>query len=182
MNTEETREFTLSILTENKSGLLNRITIIFTRRKINIEAINVSETEVHGVSRFTIVVKSTREKLEKVTKQIKKIIEVLGAFLYDDSEIHYQEIALYKLPTKMITSSNHIENLVRSSGARVLTVGEEYTIIEKTGHSHEILNLFDQLKPFGVQEFVKSGRIAISKSKRQTVSFLEELEALSLVS
>ncbi|QCK16738.1 acetolactate synthase small subunit [Mangrovivirga cuniculi] len=182
MRKEENREFTLSILTENKSGLLNRITIIFTRRKINIEAINVSETEVHGVSRFTIVVRCTHEKAVKVVKQIRKIIEVLGAFLYEENEVHYQEIALYKLPTKMLTSSNQIENLVRSSGARVLTVGEEYTIIEKTGHSHEILSLLEQLKPFDVQEFIKSGRIAISKSKRQTVSFLEEMEALSLVS
>src|SRR3712207_1020368 len=87
--------FIISVLTENKSGLLNAITIIFTRRKINIESINVSESEVSGVSRYTIVVKITREKAEKLVKQIRKLIEVLGAFLYEEEDTHFQELALY---------------------------------------------------------------------------------------
>ena len=92
---EELKDFTLSVLTEDRAGLLNQITIIFTRRKINLNSLNVSTTEVKGVSRFTIVVNTTRDTIEKVVKQLRKLIDVLGAFVYDDDQIYYQEIALY---------------------------------------------------------------------------------------
>ena len=84
---EDKEIFTISALTENRSGMLNAVTIIFTRRKMNIEAINVSETEVEGVSRFTIVVKETFSRAEQVVKQINKLVDVLGAFLYREDEV-----------------------------------------------------------------------------------------------
>lgn len=172
---DEVRNFNLSILTENKSGLLNAVTIIFTRRKINIESINVSETEVEGVSRYTVVISTTREQVEKVVKRIRKLIDVFWAFVYEDEEIYYQEIALYKVPTKIFLNSDNTEHLVRSNGARILVIEEEFIIIEKTGHQHETRDLFEKLKPFGVLEFVRSGRIAMSKSTRRTHTFLQEL-------
>lgn len=178
---ENEKLFTLSILTENKSGLLNRITIIFTRRKINIEAINVSGTEVEGISRYTIVVKTTREKAEKLVRQIQKQLEVLGTFMYEDDEIYYQEIALYKVPTKSFMNGNTIERLVRDNGARILVIEDEHIVLEKTGHMHETTDLFQKLKPYGVLGFARSGRVALSKSKRKTSAFLEELEKLSAV-
>ena len=85
---KESKEYTLSVLTENKAGLLNHITIIFNRRKINIDSLNVSTTEVKGVSRFTIVVKSNKEKIIKILNQINKLIDVLGAFLYEEGETY----------------------------------------------------------------------------------------------
>ncbi|MDJ1505144.1 acetolactate synthase small subunit [Xanthocytophaga agilis] len=184
MNTpqpDNERTFIISVLTENKSGLLNAITIIFTRRKINIESINVSESEVAGVSRYTIVVKLTRERAEKLVKQIRKLIEVLGAFLYEEEDTHYQELALYKVPLEpfLNDSQNTIENLIRQHFARILMVEREYIIIEKTGRKSETQQLFEELKAFGVSEFVRSARISISKSKRRTERFLEELEELS---
>jgi acetolactate synthase-1/3 small subunit len=174
-NDQEVRSFNLSILTENKSGLLNAVTIIFTRRKINIESINVSETEVEGVSRYTIVIKSTREQAEKVVKRIRKLIEVFWAFVYENDEIFYQEIALYKVPTKVFLDGDNAEHLVRNNGARILVIEEDFIIIEKTGHQHETRDLLEKLKPFGVLEFVRSGRIAMSKSTRRTELFLQEL-------
>ncbi|MEQ8530421.1 MAG: acetolactate synthase small subunit, partial [Imperialibacter sp.] len=126
------RLFTMSVLTEDKSGLLNHITIIFSRRKINISSLNVSTTEVAGVSRFTIVVHSTREQAEKVVKQIRKLVDVLGAFLYEEDQVHYQEIALYKVPTKIFMGGNKIEKLVRDNGARILVIEEDYIVLEKT--------------------------------------------------
>lgn len=171
----EVRSFNLSILTENKSGLLNAVTIIFTRRKINIESINVSETEVEGVSRYTIVIESTREKVEKVVKRIRKLIDVFWAFVYEDDEIYYQEIALYKIPTNIFLNGDNAEQLVRNNGARILVIEEEFIIIEKTGHQQETRDLLKKLKPFGVLEFVRSGRIAMSKSTRRTDLFLQEL-------
>ncbi|XOV91733.1 MAG: acetolactate synthase small subunit [Bacteroidota bacterium] len=170
------KDFTLSVLTEDKAGLLNHITIIFTRRKINLNSLNVSTTEVKGVSRFTIVVATTREMIEKVVKQIRKLIDVLGAFVYEDDQIYYQEIALYKVPTSVFLNGTSIETLVRNSGARILVVEKDHIIIEKTGHKKDTHDLYNKLEPHGLLEFVRSGRVAISKSKRKTEAFIKMLE------
>lgn len=177
---EQEKLFTISVLTENKAGLLNGVTIIFTRRKLNIESINVSETEVEGVSRYTIVLHTTRHKAMLVVKQIKKLIEVLGAFLYEEGDIYYQELGMFKLPTEVFLNGNTIEALVRNKGARILVIEEDHIVIEKTGHRTEIEEMFNLLKPFGLLEFVRSGRVAISKSKRKTDTFIKELEAENL--
>lgn len=173
---QQAKEYTLSVLTEDKAGLLNHLTIVFTRRKMNIQSLNVSTTEVPGVSRFTIVVTSTRDLIEKVLKQLRKIIEVLGAFVYEEDEVHYQEIALYKVPTKVFLGTSKIEDLVRNNGARILVVEEDHIIIEKTGHQEETHALYKKLEPFGLLEFVRSGRVAISKSKRKTEAYIRQLE------
>ena len=170
------RQYTLSVLTEDLPGLLNSVTIIFTRRKLNIDMINVSASEVPGVSRYTIVCTTTRDQVEKVVKQIRKHVDVLGAFVYDEDETHYQEIALYKVPTDIFFESMKVEKIVRANNARILVIEKEYIVIEKTGHKEETQKLFDTLKPFGILEFVRSGRVSISKSKRKTETFLEELE------
>ena len=106
------KEYTLSVLTEDKAGLLNHITIIFNRRKLNIDSLNVSTTEINGVSRFTIVVHSTLESATKVVKQIRKLVDVLAAFLYEEDEIYYQEIALYKLSTKIFLKGDLVEKII----------------------------------------------------------------------
>jgi acetolactate synthase-1/3 small subunit len=170
------KRYTISVLSEDRPGLLNRVTIIFSRIKLNIESINVSTSEVPGVSRYTLVVNTTRDIAEQVTKQVRKLVEVLGAFLYEEDEIYYQEIALYKVPTKIFLHGNKIENLVRSNNARILVIEDDYIVIEKTGHKHETQQLFNLLNEYGVLEFVRSGRVAISKSKRQTQKYLDELE------
>ena len=94
--------YTICVFTENTIGLLNKITIIFTRRRINIESLTVSETERKGISRFTIVIKhEKREEVEKLVRQIRKIIEVLAVFGYLNEDIVYNEIALYKISTPL---------------------------------------------------------------------------------
>ncbi len=170
------KDYTLSVLTEDKSGLLNHITIIFTRRKINIVSLNVSATEVPGLSRFSIVITATRDQAEKVVKQIRKLIDVLGAFVYEEDEIYYQEIALYKVPTKVFLNGNSIETLVRNNGARILVIEQDHIVIEKTGHKRETHDLYQKLEPYGLLEFARSGRVAISKSKRKTETFIKQLE------
>ncbi|WP_258103671.1 acetolactate synthase small subunit [Marinoscillum sp. MHG1-6] len=174
---DKVRDFTLSVLTEDRAGLLNQITIIFTRRKINIDSLNVSTTEVPGVSRFTIVIQSvSKDQVEKVVKQIRKLVDVLGAFVYEDDDVYYQEIALYKVPTDVFLNGNKIETLVRNSGARILVIEKDHIIIEKTGHKSDTHDLYDKLMPHGLLEFVRSGRIAVSKSKRKTEAFIQQLE------
>lgn len=170
------KQFTLSILTENKPGLLNAVTIVFTRRKLNIDMINVSASEVEGVSRYTIVLTTSKEQVEKVVKQIRKHVDVLGAFVYKEDDIHYQEIALYKVPTEIFVGGVEVEQIIRANNARILVIEKDYIVIEKTGHKEETSKLFEILKKFGVLEFVRSGRISVSKSKRKTETFLEELE------
>ena len=175
--TSTPREFTLSVLTEDKSGLINQLTIIFTKRKININSLNVSNTEVKGVSRFTIVTETSKDMIDNIVKQIRKLIDVLGAFVYEEDQIFYQEIALYKVPKYAIVDGKSIEDLVSKSGARILVVETDYMIIEKTGKARETHDLYQKLEPFGLLEFIRSGRVAISKSTRKTEAYIKELEA-----
>jgi acetolactate synthase-1/3 small subunit len=171
------QEYTISAFSENSIGLLNRITIIFTRRHVNIESLTVSESAIKGVHKFTIVINSTPEKVEKVTKQIEKLVEVLKAFYHTNDEIITQEIALYKVPTDALMKSNEIENLVRNSGAKILEITPDYTVIEKTGYKSETTELFDKLDKFGVLQFTRSGTVAVTKNPKELLSaYLQELE------
>lgn len=170
------KRFTLSVFTENRVGILNRITIIFTRRHLNIDSLTVSETEVKGVSRYTIVLHATREKLDKVAGQISKLVDVLATFVYTDEDMVHQEIALYKIKNDAILSTE-LEKVIRENHARVLAVDPEFVVIEKTGHSEETTQLFDRLQPFGILEFARSGSVALTKSTNQFSLYLKELEA-----
>jgi acetolactate synthase-1/3 small subunit len=126
------KTFTVSIFTENTIGMLNRITIIFTRRHLNIDSITASETEVKNVHRYTIVLRTSREQIDKVVGQIDKLIDVLKAFVHEDDEVVHQEIALYKIKTTEL-KSNNVEHVVRENSAKVLTVDPDFIIIEKQG-------------------------------------------------
>lgn len=170
------RKYTISIYTENFIGLLNRITIIFTRRHINIESVTVSESEVKGVHRYTIVAKTTEEQVEKVVKQIEKSVEVIKAFYFTNEETIFQEIALYKVSTKEINKGRNFERLIRDHHARILTMESEFVVIEKTGHKEETQDLLLQLQPFGVLEFARSGRVAITKPMKEFSAYLREIE------
>lgn len=170
--------FTISAFSENHIGLLNRITIIFTRRHVNIESLTVSGSAIPGIHKFTIVVNDTLEKVEKVVSQIDKLVEVLKAFYHFEDEIIHQEVALYKVPTAALISSNNIEMTVRKHSARILEVTSEYTVIEKTGHKEETQELFDELSKYGLLQFTRSGRIAITKSSTEAFAeYLKEIES-----
>ena len=171
----ENNTYNISVFTENSVGMLNRITIIFTRRNINIESITASESEIEGIHRYTIVVKEPKEVVRKVVSQIEKQIDVVKAFYHSDDEVVYQEIALYKLPTNMLASGGDAERIVRAHHARILTIESEFTILEKTGYPEEIKELFTELKPFGLLEFVRSGRVAISKPKKTLEEHIEDM-------
>lgn len=172
------KTFTISAFTENRIGMLNRITIIFTRRHLNIDSITASESEINGVYRYTIVVKTTLEQVQKVVGQIEKLVEVLRTFVHGEEEVVHQEIALYKIRTSSISNSK-IEKVIRENYARVLTVDKIFIVIEKTGHKHETQKLFEELFPFGVLEFARSGRVAVTKPMKELSMYLKELEAVS---
>lgn len=171
------QEYTISAFSENSIGLLNRITIIFTRRHVNIESLTVSESSIKGVHKFTIVVNTTPEQIEKVTKQIDKLVEVLKAYYHTNDEIIQQEIALYKVPTAALMNSQEIENLVRNSGARILEITPDYTVIEKTGYKSETNDLFQKLNQWGVSQFTRSGTVAVTKNPKELLTeYLTEIE------
>ncbi len=173
------QEYTISAFSENSIGLLNRITIIFTRRQVNIESLTVSQSSLPGIHKFTIVISATQEKVEKVTKQIEKLVEVLKAFYHTNDEIIQKEIALYKVPTESLMSSREVENLVRNAGARILEITPDYTVIEKTGYKSETQELFEELDKYGVTQFTRSGTVAVTKNPKEFLTeYLKELESV----
>lgn len=171
------QEFTLSIYTENKSGLLHRITVIFTRRKINIESVTISESEVKGVAKYTLMVKCDEHTIQKVTKQIEKQIDVLRANYYKADEIIYQEIALFKMPIDAFKDKDQsVEEIIRANHARILSIEPEFFVIEQTGHEEETQALFEKLEPYGILGFSRSGRVGIAKKIFNMHKYLTELE------
>lgn len=175
------QEYTISLFTEDHIGILGQITIILTRRQINIESFTASESAVQGVYLLTIVVTTTNEMIQKVAKQMEKLVDVLKVFVHTSEQIIYQEIALFKLSTKSLMSGNIIDHIVRSHQARILEVSPEYMVIEKTGHRTEILRMLTQLEPYGVLQFAKSGRVAITKQVKELNSYLQEMDEANKV-
>lgn len=158
------QEFTITVYTENQIGLLNRIAIIFSRRKINIDSLNTSPSEVESVHRFTIVLNETEEVIKKLCRQIEKQVEVLKVYYNTHDEIVWQELALYKVPTDAITERVAVERLLRQYGARAVAIRKDYTVFETTGHREETEKLVEVLEPYGLIEFVRSARVAIIKA------------------
>ncbi len=170
------QEYTITVYTENQIGLLNRIAIIFSRRKINIESLNTSPSEVDSVHRFTIVINETEEVVRKLCRQIEKQVEVLKAYYNTGEEIVWQELALYKVPTDEIAEKVKVERLLREYGARAVVIRKDYTIFETTGHREETDRLVKVLEPYGLIEFVRSARVAIIKDSTGFHEKLKEFE------
>ncbi len=170
------QEFTISLFTEDHIGILGQITIILTRRQININSITASESAVKGVHLLTIVVKTTSEMIQKVARQMEKLVDVLKVFVHTSDQIIYQEIALFKVSTKGLMSGNIIDHVVRAHHARILEVSPEYIVLEKTGHKAEITNLLTQLEPYGVLQFARSGRVAVTRQVKELTSYLKEMD------
>ncbi len=172
------QEHIITVFSENHIGLLTRITIVFTRRKVNIDSLTVSESAIPGIFKFTIVINTTTEQTLKIVRQIEKQIDVLKAFYHTNDEMIFQELALYKVPNEAIFEGNVIETIVRKAGARILEITQDYTVIEKTGHKEETQALFEELNKFKVMQFIRSGRVAITRDPIERLSeFLKERDA-----
>jgi len=170
------QEFTITVYTENQIGLLNRIAIIFSRRKINIESMNTSPSEIEGIHRFTIVINEFEEVVKKLCRQIEKQVEVLKVYYNTSDEIVWQELALYKVPTDEIAEKAKVERLLREHGARAVVIRKDYTIFETSGHREETDKLVEVLEPYGLIEFVRSARVAIIKASNGFHEKLKEFE------
>ena len=168
---EERTLYTVTIFSENTVGLLNQVTIIFTRRGVNIETLSVSQSAIPGIHKFTITAFSDKDNMTKLVKQIDKRVDILKAYYNTNEDLIHQEIALYKLSTPKLLSLGSIENILRRYNARVLDMTEVWVVLEKTGHYEETQALFQELsEKIGVLQFIRSGRIAITKSKVERLS------------
>jgi len=157
------QEYTITVYTENQIGLLNRIAIIFSRRKINVESLNTSPSEIESVHRFTIVINEVEEVVRKLCRQIEKQVEVLKAYYNTNEEIIWQELALYKVPTEIIAEEVKVERLLSKFGAKAVVIRKDYTVFEVSGQREETDSFIKVLEPYGLIEFVRSARVAIIK-------------------
>lgn len=171
--------YTVTVFSENQVGLLNQISIIFTRRRLNIESLSVSQSALPGIHKFTITTFTDEDTIEKVVKQIDKRVDIIKSFYHTDEDVVYQEIALYKVSTEQFLGLGSIEDLIRKYNIRILEMSENCVVMEKTGHYEETQGLFQELSTkLTVLQFVRSGRISITRSKIERLSdMLAKLEA-----
>jgi acetolactate synthase-1/3 small subunit len=168
--------FTISVYSENNVGLLNRISGIFLKRHINIESLNVSKSEIDGVSKFTIVVFTTEDWTRHIVAQIEKQVEVIKAFYHSDDETIYQESALFKIGSHLLFDERQIQNIIKENNGQIVTVSREFFVLAKTGRRHEIDQMHNELKTYGIMQFVRSGRIAVTKEEMPISSLLEKFQ------
>lgn len=167
----EKKLYTVTVFSENHVGLLNQITIIFTRRQLNIETLSVSPSALKGIHKFTITTYTDADTIEKVVKQIDKRVDIIKSYFNTDEDLVYQEIALYKIATDQFLQLSSIEQLIRKYNIRILEMNETCVVLEKTGHYDETQGLFDELsQKLKVLQFIRSGRVAITKSKIERLS------------
>ncbi len=159
------KTYTISVYSENNVGLLNRVSAIFLKRHINLDSFSSSESEIKDVFRFVIVVKVSFDKIDNLVKQIEKQVDVIKAFYHTDEETIFQESALYKVKSNSLFEERQIQNIIKQSHANIVTVSPEFFVIEKTGFRDETEKLYNDLKPLGLLQFVRSGRISVTKSK-----------------
>ena len=155
--------YTISIYTENNIGLLNRISAIFLKRHINIESLTTSQSEIENIFRFIIVVNITESRIQRIIKQIEKQIEVIAAFYHSNQDTIFLETALYKVKSKSLFNEKNIQKIIKNSQANIVTVSPDYFVIEKTGWREDTERLYQDLEPYGLLQFVRSGRISVSK-------------------
>ena len=156
---------TLSVLVENKPGVLARVAALFSRRGFNIDSLAVGPTEIPEVSRMTVVVEVEGSALEQVTKQLNKLVEVLKVVELEPSASVQREILLVKVRADAVTRSQVIDTIGLFK-AKVVDVAPDAVTIEATGNSDKLRALLDVLEVFGVRELVQSGMVAVGRGSR----------------
>ena len=156
---------TLSVLVEDKPGVLARVASLFSRRGFNIESLAVGPTEIPEVSRMTIVVSVEGLPLEQVTKQLNKLINVLKIVELEEATSVQRAIALIKVKADAESRSSILE-IVQLFRAKVVDVALDAVTVEVTGNEDKIDALLRLLEPFGIKELVKSGAVAVARGSR----------------
>ncbi|MCG8475626.1 MAG: acetolactate synthase small subunit [Cytophagales bacterium] len=168
--------YTITVFSENNPGLLNRITSIFNRRKMNLESVTTSRSEVIGVHRYNFVVYSRQLLVEKVVAQINKQVEVIRTYWSLDYEIIHRELALIKVLNRPGIEEG-ILSLANRYQAKLLRKEKEYFVIELSAVESQIDSLFYELEPYGICEFTRSGRIAVNQNMDHLNDYLLSLDS-----
>src|SRR5215217_3948236 len=156
---------TLSVLVENKPGVLARIAGLFSRRSFNIESLAVGPTEHEEMSRMTIVVNVEDSPLEQVTKQLNKLVEVIKIVELDGSASVNRELLLVKVRADAETRGQ-ILDVVELFQAKVVDVSPDTVVVQGVGNAEKLADLRRLLEPFGIRELVQSGMVAIGRGPR----------------
>ena len=130
--------------------------------------------EINDIFRFVIVLKTEEELIKKVITQIEKQIEVIAAFYHTDEETVFQESALYKLTSKSLLKEKNIQNIIKNAHANIVTVSKDFFVIEKTGYREETEKLYKDLSKYGLLQFVRSGRISVTKEPMRITEILAQ--------
>jgi acetolactate synthase I/III small subunit len=156
----------ISVLVENKAGVLAKISGLFSRRGFNIESLAVGPTEDERISRITIVVNAETHSMEQVIKQLYKLINVIKIQELDPSNIVERELVLIKVSADNNTRAEILE-IINIFRANIVDVAKKSLIIEITGNSGKIQGLEDLLKPYGILELTRTGKIACSRGSKK---------------
>lgn len=156
---------TLAVLVENHPGVLARVSGLFSRRGYNIESLVVSKTEDPSVSRMTIVAEGDEKVIEQVTKQLHKLIDVIKVNDLTFEETVDRQLLLLKVAADS-ASRGEIVQMMDIFRARVVDIGRKSLIIEATGDEEKIKAIIKSMRPFGIQELVKTGKIAMQRGNK----------------
>ncbi|MBM3706693.1 MAG: acetolactate synthase small subunit [Actinobacteria bacterium] len=156
----------ISVLVENKAGVLAKISGLFSRRGFNIESLAVGPTDDESTSRITLVVKAETHSMEQVVKQLYKLINVLKIQELDPANIVERELVLVKVNADSSTRAEILEiaNIFR---ANIVDVAKKSLVIEITGTSRKISGIEEMLKSYGILELVRTGKVAINRGSKQ---------------
>lgn len=157
---------TISVIVENKPGVLSRVAGLFSRRGFNIESLAVGTTENPEVSRMTIVVEGDEQTLEQITKQLYKLIDTLKVFDLPQASSVERELALVKVASNDKTRPE-ITQIVEICQAKISDVAENSMMIEISDEADKVANLIELLRRFGIKELVRTGRIALLKGSAE---------------
>ena len=172
------KNYTVSIFTENQIGLLAQISNVFTRRNLSIWSLSAGASSIEGIHNITIITEATERRIREAALQIEKRVDVVKVFYYTDDQIVYRELALYKVQTEKLLAGGNLEDLLSRYNARIVEMNKTFTVIQKTGRTEETQRLYEELQEVGVLQFVRSGRIAVSRTAQEPVrGFLQERKA-----
>ena len=158
-------KFIIAALVENKFGVLARIAGLFSARGFNIDSLAVGETEDPDVSRMTIVVEADERILEQVKKQLNKLIDVIRVHDLTADEYVDRELILIKVKSEGTKTREKIVHIVDSTGAEIVDIGKKSLTVEESGDEHKIKALIELLRPYGIIEIVRTGKIAVQCDK-----------------
>jgi len=164
------KRYILSVLVENQSGVLSRVSGLFSRRGYNIDSLSVGETEDPGISRMTIVVRGDSYILEQIKKQLNKLIDVIKVIELNKDKSVFRELMLIKVNAKENSRASIIE-IVDIFRANVVDVSNETLTIEMTGDENKIEAFVSLMKPYGIREIVRTGLTALERGSKEIKSY-----------